>query len=299
MLVSCLPLLGALLVGLPSTATAHTLDHHRLDISGDFGDEHLSKHPTLFVRDPQKDDQFRSPKLDNAPKDFFCPEEFDVAPCICTFNDLTDITMDCSDVESDVQLAAIFANNFTVKEFYMFEIISNDNIQLLSNVFNGVSFRYFLLDDIPNLARITNDAFVDSRDTLETIDIRFTPLTEDTFPFSTLDQYPKLNYLYIDHSNIYLVPAIQSSSLQTLIIENGLTDVLPAGEIYGRPFSNLQINDSKYYYSNLICMLIFTEIDKMCVNKCFLNIKIFENLFFKYLQLLIVVDMFNLILHFK
>ena len=369
-------------MGLPSTVTAQTLDHlQQLDISGvlgtnaatsdDFGDEHLSKHPTLFVRDPPKDDEFRSPKLDNSeyyshfkfesqdevtafhltsgvaerdqrpannlgvavrdqrsannlgvagkdqrsasnsgvavrdqrsannllvtvrdqrsasnsgvagrdqrsannlgvagrnqrsasiPKNsdhvtsgvFPCPRKTDIAPCVCTFTDGTDLTMDCSAVESDVQLAEIFMKIFPFKEFYMFMIEDNDKIQLLPDVFNGVSFRYIRLNRVPNLAQITNYALADSRDTLETIYIYDSLLTEDSFPFSSLDQYPKLNYLYIWSCNIYLWPSFKSPSLQTLIIVDGHTSLLPASEIYGRPFSNLQITDSKYYYSNLI-----------------------------------------------
>ena len=345
MLCACLPLLVAMLVGLPSTVTAQTLDHQQLDVSGDSGDEHLSKHPSLFVRDPPKDDEFRSPKLDNSknnphfnfesrdeveafhlnsgvagmdqlsasnsgvagrdqlsasnlevagrdqrsannlrvagtdqisasnsrvggrdqrpasiPKNsvhvtsgaFSCPDETDIAPCVCTFTDTTDLTLDCSAVESDEQLAAIFTQNFPVREFYIFQMFTNDKIQLLSDVFNGVSFRYIHLYNVLNLTQITNNSLADSRDTLENIHIYGSALTEDTFPFSTLDQYTKLNHLYIEYCNINFLPAFNSSSLQTLIISGGHISVLPAGEINGRPFSNLQINDSKHYYSNLI-----------------------------------------------
>ena len=319
MFVTCLPLLVALLVGLTSTVTAQTLDHQRLDISGDFGDEHLSKHPTLFVRDPPKDDEFRSPKLDNSqniphfnfesqdesetfhlnsgvagrdqrsannlgvtgrekrstnnsgvagtdqgsssiPKNsahvtsgvFPCPDETDITPCVCTFTDATDLTMDCSVVESDEQLAAIFTKNFPVKNFYMFLIYNNDKIQLLSDVFNGVSFRYLELFSVPNLAQITNGALADSRDTLENVEIYNSSLTEDTFPFSTLDQYTKLNYLKIYSSNMNFLPAFKSPSLQTLIIGDGHISELPAGKIYGLVFCVLQISDSKYYYLNSI-----------------------------------------------
>ena len=337
MLVACLPLLVALLVGLPSTITAQTLDHHQLHISGalginqaspgDSGDKHLSKHPTLFVRDPPQDDELRCPKLHNseniphfnfesqdevqafhlnsgvagrdqrsannsgvAGRDqrpannsgvagndqrsasilknsthvtsgvFPCPDETDIAPCLCTFTDASDLTMDCSAVESDVQLAAIFTKKFPVKEFYMFLIYNNDKIQLLPDVFNGVSFRYIRLLSVPNLAQITNYALAHSRDTLEYIRIYNSSLTEDTFPFSLLDQYSKLNSLNFDFCNIYFLPAFNSSSLQTLTIVDCHISELPAGKIYLRPFSNLQINDSKYYqryqrgfmYSNLV-----------------------------------------------
>ena len=60
MLVACFPVLVTLLVGLPSTFTAQTLNHQQQDISGalgtnpaspgDFGGKHLLKHPTHSVK---------------------------------------------------------------------------------------------------------------------------------------------------------------------------------------------------------------------------------------------------------
>ena len=76
MLVVCLLLFVALLVGLPSNVSAQTLDHQQLDISGalgtnpaspiDFGDKQLSKHPTRCVDDPPEDVELTSLKVSNS-----------------------------------------------------------------------------------------------------------------------------------------------------------------------------------------------------------------------------------------
>ena len=265
---------------LPSTVTAQTLDHQQLDISGslgtnpaspgDFAGKNLSKHSTLSVGDPLKDDKFRSPKLHNSdtitqlkfdskltsgvpgreqrpsnvPKKslnvtvrvFPCPDETDIAPCVCTFTDSTDLTMDCSAVESEAQLAAIFTKSFPDNKFKQFQIYNNDKIQFLSDVFNGVSFRYIRLYDVPKLTEITNYAFADSMDVLENIYIRNSSLSEDTFPFSSLDTYPKLTNLYIAFCDIYFFPTFTSSSLQTLIIAYGHISVLLEGKMCDRLF---------------------------------------------------------------
>ena len=76
MLVVCLPLFVAMLVGLASNVSALKMDYKQLDISGapgtnqatpgDFGDKQLSKHPTRCVDDPPEDVELRSPKVFNS-----------------------------------------------------------------------------------------------------------------------------------------------------------------------------------------------------------------------------------------
>ena len=271
MLVACLPLLVGLLGGLTSTVIAQTLDHQQLDISGNFGDNNLSKRPTLSVEDSSEFDEPRIPFLNNlenvisgnldsfnsndefeavrfvnsAVSDrylrtshinkmsaiataglFPCPVATDIAPCVCTVTDTNELMMDCSAVESDAQLAAVFSKTFPVKEFLQFQIVSNNNIHFLADIFNGVSFRLIYLSSVPNLAQITSGAFADSKYSLESISILITALTEVTFPFSTLNEYTKLTYLQISASNITFLPAFNSSSLQTLWISSAPIPVL-------------------------------------------------------------------------
>lgn len=264
MLVACLPLLVTLLVGLLSTATAQTLDHQQESISGvilrnprnpgDFGGENLSKPRTHSVVDPPMDKKFDSkdeleklcrnsgmtgfyqrsfhimkPSVNITFGEFPCPDPTAIAPCICSFTDTSELLMDCSAVESGDQLAAVFKQNFSLKEFKEFKIENNNNIKHLSDIFNGVSFRFFVLSNVPNLVRITNDAFIDSREKLENITILSSALDENTFPFNTLDEYKRLTSLTIYGHNMKFLPAINSSSINYMHLAYGHISALPHG----------------------------------------------------------------------
>ena len=181
----------------------------------------------------------RGPGSPNNPKRFDetsgvfpCPDPTDIAPCVCTLTHTNELMMNCSAVESIDQLAAIFTQNFPIKEFKEFRIENNTNIYFLADIFNGVSFRYIHLFKVTNLALITNFAFADSRDFLESIYIDYSALDENNFPFSTMDEYTKLTYLRIGHNNFFHVPVFNSSSLQTFALPYGHIPVLLEGKLY-------------------------------------------------------------------
>ena len=277
-------LLVALLVGLPSIVTAHTLDHQQLDISGalgtnpasigDFGGKHLSKYPTHPVEDPPKPHEIRNPsqitlknvtsqehglfdntneldtyhpksvrpvqekKSPNRPKKFEnksekilpCPEPSDIVPCVCTTTDTNDLVLDCSNIVSVDQLAEVFLQDFPFTSFYELRIFANDNLQYLADIFNGVTFRYINFRNVKNLSKITKYAFFDSRDTLERIYIYNSALTENSFPFSTLDEFPMLIDFEIEVGNINIWPAFDSPSLKIISFYSNRISELPVGE---------------------------------------------------------------------
>ena len=283
MLVALLPLLVFLLVGLPSTVTAKTLDHQQLDISGaigtnpasphDFGSKLLSKHPTHSAVDPSKFDRLRVQNLHPksviteksgsiANKDkleihhlsedtegrihssfkihkesetkskssFPCPEPTDIEPCTCFITAANELTLDCSAVESLEQLGDVFRKDFPVIQFDEFRINNNNNIKYLADIFNGVSFRSISLNDVFNLTEITTYALSDSKDSLENVYVHGSALDENTFPFSTLDQFPKLISLTISASNLAIWPAFLSSSIEYISFYDNHVTSLPAGK---------------------------------------------------------------------
>ena len=284
MLVACLPLLVALLVGLPSTVTTQTLDHQQLDINalgtnpaspGDFGVKHLSKDATSSVESsPEFEDltlsnyfnlenfivlkphsfddkveygthlnpgspsrvqrSFSFPKLsENADNSSFpCPDPITIAPCNCsTVN--TELNLDCSDVASLDQLAEVFRQDFPVKQFNTLQIYDNKNIQYLTDVFNGVSFKDIQLTFLPNLTEISTFAFFDSIDFLENLVIYDTSLNENTFPFSTLGEFTKLASLTISMCNFEFWPVFASSSVKSIYFYQDSISTLSRGEKEG------------------------------------------------------------------
>ena len=162
---------------------------------------------------------------------FPCPDPTDIAPCVCTLTDTNELMLNCSAVESIDQLAAIFTKNFPIKEFKEFRIENNTNIYFLADIFNGVSFRYIYLYKVTNLSLITNGAFADSRDFLESIYIDYSALDENNFPFSTMDEYTKLTLLSVSQCNFFHLPAFSSSSLEAISFLGGYISVLLEGKL--------------------------------------------------------------------
>ena len=159
-----------------------------------------------------------------------CPVPTDIAPCVCTFTETNEPILDCSAVESIDQLAAVFRQEFPFKQFKELRIYHNEYIQFLSDIFNGVSFSSVDLRNMSNLVQITNGVLRDSRNYLQTISVETSALDENTFPFGTLHEYPRMTSLSIRKNNIQFLPAFISSTLKSLIVDYGHITVLPDGE---------------------------------------------------------------------
>ena len=317
MLVACLPLLVVLLVGLPFTFTAQTLDYQQLDISNalgtnpaspdDFGGEYLSKRPTRSIekfrkiyklrflnnhnpeevisRKPGSFDgknDVKSPQVSWIPdlvqswlyvpellenldnNSTLCPEPIDIAPCVCTETAASDLVMDCSAAESLQQLDEVFQKDFPSKQFYEFRIYDNDNIQYLADIFNGVSFTYINLQHMTSLTEISNDTFFDSIEYLEYIYIYHTSLDENTFPFTTLDKFPKLRMLSIGGSYFETWPAVVSSSISEIYLYENRISTVFAGE---------KCIIAVDYLLKCLTFNLFTKVEKIQINRlcCRLN----------------------------
>ena len=168
-----------------------------------------------------------------------CPEPDAIAPCSCFIagsnGSVADqLQLDCSYIQSIEQLAEVFRQDFPFKEFYEFRIIFNNNIKYLTDIFNGVSFRNIYLYYDLNLIEISDHAFFDSVNYLENIDIYGSGLDENNFPFSTLDEFPKLKWLTIAGSDLNSWPAFVSSSITSINFHTGHVSSLPAGKKCGR-----------------------------------------------------------------
>ena len=192
----------------------------------------LSTHHLKSVMPGQVQKSFNLPnKSKNMTKSSLpCPEPTDIAPCVCSISGTSTLTLDCSDVESFDQLAAVFMQDFPFKTFYEFRIFDNNNLQYLTDIFNGVTFRFMDFRNMMSLSKITTYAFFESTDTLENIYISGSALDENSFPFSTLDQFTKLESLAIDLSNISHWPAFDSSSIRTVSFRANHVSTLPAGK---------------------------------------------------------------------
>lgn len=162
---------------------------------------------------------------------FPCPDPFVIDPCVCAVKDGGLLQLDCSDIQSDEDLARVFQQEFPVKEFWRFYIMHNDKIQQLTDIFNGVTFRDISLIDVPNLTFLSDNLLFESRSVLEGINILESQLSEDTFFIPVLSIYTKLKYLMMSHSNFTYIPReLESESLNNIGFTSGSISTLPAGE---------------------------------------------------------------------
>ena len=192
---------------------------------------------------------YNIPKISvNADNSSSCPEPTDIEPCVCELTSGSyDLRLICSAVESLEQLGEIFKHDFPNKEFDEFQIFDNDKIQYLTDIFNGVSFKLIQLSFMPNLTEISNYAFFDSLDVLEIIYIHVSALEVNTFPFNSLNEFPKLTSLTISEAIFDLWPEIVSSSMTSVSFYNEQISALPAGMINRGRFINVIITGMCYY----------------------------------------------------
>ncbi|CAL4249931.1 unnamed protein product, partial [Meganyctiphanes norvegica] len=144
-----------------------------------------------------------------------CPDVEDIAPCICTYDSMSNATdLDCSDVESEDQLKQIFKADFPVKNFRRFILKSNDNLNVLeSYVFNGISFEE-LTCNYNQLEIIETHALDSCYETATQLDFRGNNIT--AYPFEELKHFSKLNVFSISKNLLNMIPADAFHGLTTL-----------------------------------------------------------------------------------
>ena len=96
-----------------------------------------------------------------------CPDAKAITPCTCTTGP-DGITIDCSPVESENQLAGVFgALNTTFNQLYEFKMENNQHIRVLRNgVFGSATFRKITVSSYI-LTEVQEGALSGSYNTLE------------------------------------------------------------------------------------------------------------------------------------
>ena len=178
---------------------------------------------SIQKQDSTKDLSYKSvkvpPSAEVLEKEYPCPEDADIAPCVCWVDSSSRLFLDCSNITSNEALNEVFLNPFPDTEFYEFLISSNNNFtQLQSNCFGNVSFeRIVILDTSINL--VSHFALTSSERRLSHVHIYKGFLTESTFPFNHLSEYTSLRYLDIEAQNeLVWVPPLTSSTLDYLAL---------------------------------------------------------------------------------
>lgn len=163
--------------------------------------------------------------------DSLCPEATSISPCICSVDEDENLNLDCTHVESEEQLAAVFQQEFPVKEFYKFTMDINDKIKEIGNVLNGVSFQVISLEPGPfTFDLISEYFFLDNKDSLTQLTIHSSQISSDTFPFAILSVMNKLEYMHFHGNNLITwLPQILAPVATVVGFDYGLVRTIESG----------------------------------------------------------------------
>ena len=158
-----------------------------------------------------------------------CPDAAAIAPCECSVDTSDQLNMVCSSITSDAQLFDVFRNDFPEPNFHEFRLYLNPNFtQLGTNIFGNVTFQKIDIFDT-NINLVSEYALLSSANSLYYIRIDYGHLTENTFPFSSVKDYPNLESLIVaNQRDLTVIPPITSNSLTRLNLGvDSISSILP------------------------------------------------------------------------
>lgn len=177
--------------------------------------------------------------------DFPCPEAEDIYPCVCFYDSDYNISLNCTDVESEEQLASVFQQDFPVKTLHEFRMNENHAIKVLGNALNGVTFRNVILYPGPFAIEAVSEYFlVDSLDILEIFHIHNSNLTSDLFPFNTFNFAKRLDIYFIDLCKLTWIPPIRGPLITELSFDFATVKAVEPGTFEGVP--NMQVLELRF-----------------------------------------------------
>ena len=146
-----------------------------------------------------------------------CPEASSIAPCVCSVDAESRLYMDCSSITSNDELRNVYLNDFPNTEFYEFKLYDNNNItELGTYVFGNVTFERILIENT-KIDSVSEYSLSMNRSRLRHMYINEGFLTENSFPFSSLDTFSNIHaLLFYDQHHMTLVPPLTSSSLASI-----------------------------------------------------------------------------------
>lgn len=174
------------------------------------------------------------------PKEWPCPIANDILPCICFADEYFNLTMDCSGVQSDEELAGAFKGVvFPFYEFLEFKIIHepDDPDNDLTHIGLGTlgdTYYYIINIHGTKLQSIEDEAFANSHESLRILDLSGNKLLN--FPFESLATYESLQTFRIDDNSFLSLPPIVSASLEIFGASDNRGLALQSSVFTGAPF---------------------------------------------------------------
>ncbi|XP_047485653.1 oplophorus-luciferin 2-monooxygenase non-catalytic subunit-like [Penaeus chinensis] len=171
-----------------------------------------------------------------------CPDPADIFPCVCTTGSENHMTMDCSDLASEDELARVFSSNLPFTKFHLLKIEENQNLRVLREGDLGPASFSVIIINGGVLEEVQYGAFAGSYSTAEVIDLSRNALTE--FPFYELPLFTSLSTVAVDNNVISSIPVLQSASLKDLNFGNNIDTIFP------ETFANLPLLNYVILFDN-------------------------------------------------
>lgn len=154
-----------------------------------------------------------------------CPLAWEIAPCSCTWDeDLGQPDLYCPHIQSLQQLQEIFTTAlFPAKRFWRIRVSGAPLGDLPEDLFQDVQFDEIHIDSC-NVTSVHPDAFRASKPNMDTMEMYSNLLTDETFPWETLNEYPKLWRVHLHHNLFRTFPQLVSDALEDINLwENPIT----------------------------------------------------------------------------
>lgn len=174
-----------------------------------------------------------------------CPNDADIRPCECTVSsDGLYLDMDCSMVQDEEQLEAVFQADFPDSAFRRFAIHENKQLRVLRDgTFEFVTFEEIWITD-GVLEKIEDAALSNSASTARSLIFNINNIS--VFPFSTLGNFKELLSLDLRVNNLQGFPKLTSSTLEVLYLSHNPLGELPVDAFAGTPsIIDLHLSNNK------------------------------------------------------
>lgn len=158
-----------------------------------------------------------------------CPVAEDIAPCVCYNVSATSYNLDCQFIHSTDQLNAISSVDFPEKTFYQLSITESD-LDEIDRLPRGVSFEHIYLQNNFYLSRVSEEALVDSYDTLTYFKADNTSLASIDFLVANLPSFTRFDHLRMHNHSVSFIDSLHSNSMTFFEVPLGNIKAIAPGE---------------------------------------------------------------------
>lgn len=160
-----------------------------------------------------------------------CPDPEDIYPCVCTVDPEKHMTMDCSHVASEDELARVFSSNLPFTKFHLLMINGNQNLRVLREGDLGPASFEIIRIMFSVLEEVQDGALAGSYTTADAIVLIDNPLS--VWPFHELPLFTSLSLLELYGGALIAIPALRSGSLQKILLGYNQIDGIAADCFHG------------------------------------------------------------------